>query len=421
MSAQTSRAALVIGAGAVGLSAAIQLRRRSFDVTVLEEGQPGAGASYGNSGILAANTAIPTSQPGMIWKVPGWLADPLGPLTVKVGYLPKALPWLWRYLRAGTRHQIFHAATALRALHESTFEGWLENVGPSAMDRLTRRDGQVYLWEGLKTPPPQGLEDEIRAHFGIESELLGADQIRQFFPSISHDVSHGLLIPGNGHTIDPGGLVRALADRFRKEGGDLLHERVLKLWRDDGSRWRVMTNFDNHEADVVVIAAGAWSARLLSQLDVKIPLETERGYHVMLRNPSVRLGLPILNKTSYFGINSMSEGLRVSGTVEIAGLDAPPNLARASNLVTQVKRIFPQLTFDEQVCWMGHRPSTPDGLPVIGPIDGQPGLYACFGHGHSGLTGAPASAKLLAQIIAGERPEINPAPYASARFFRSGI
>ena len=177
-----------------------------------------------------------------------------------------------------------------------------------------------------------------------------------------------------------------------------------------------MTNLNNYHAETVVVAAGAWSGRLLAPLGIHIPLESERGYHVMLRNPSVRLGMPILNKTGYFGVCSMSEGIRVSGTVEIAGLEAPPTLARADNLITLVTRMFPQLTYDDTVYWMGHRPSTPDGLPVIGPIKGHQGLYACFGHGHAGLTGAPMSGKLLAQLVAGEKTTIDPAPYAAARF-----
>ncbi|HEV2160522.1 FAD-binding oxidoreductase [Bradyrhizobium sp.] len=420
MSVQSSHYAeqtvFIIGAGAVGLSAAIQLRRRGLAVTVVEEGQPAAGASYGNSGMLVADTAMPTSQPGMIWKVPGWLADPLGPLTVKARYLPRALPWLLRYLRSGTRSHVFHASRALRALHRSTFEGWRENVGANAMDRLTRRDGQVYLWEGLTEPPPRSLEDEVRTFLGIEAEALGADQIRQFFPGISSDVSYGLLIRGNGHTVNPGALIRALASQFLSEGGELVQERAVKLWRNETGRWTVMTNLNNYQADLVVVAAGAWSTRLLEPLGVKIPLESERGYHVMLRNPSVRLGMPILNKTSYFGVSSMSEGLRVSGTVEIGGLDAPPSLQRAENLIKLVTRLFPQLTYDETAYWMGHRPSTPDGLPVIGPINDHQGLHVCFGHGHSGLTGAPMSGRLLAQLVTGEKPAIDPTPYAPARF-----
>lgn len=412
----TPRRACVIGAGAVGLSAAIQLRRRGIAVTVIEEGAPASGASYGNSGMLVADTALPTPHPGMIWKVPGWLMDPLGPLTIKASYLPSALPWLWRYLLAGTRRRFFEGAKALRTLHAPTFEGWRDNVGSAVMDRLIRHSGQVYLWERLRERPVRGLEDEVRAMFGIESELLGVEQVRQYFPGISRDVSHGLLVPGNGHSVDPGALVEALAAQFLSEGGIILRERVLKLWPGQVGSWHIMTNFNNHYPDIAVIAAGAWSARLLAPLGVRVPLESERGYHVMLRNPSVTLGMPILNKSGYFGICSMAGGLRLSGTVEIAGLEAPPTLERAKILVTQAKRLFPDLAYDEEIYWMGHRPSTPDGLPVIGPIRGHLGLFACFGHGHCGLTAAPASAKLLAQMITGEPPDVDSRPFAADRF-----
>ena len=153
------RRAMVVGAGAVGICAALQLQRRGFAVTVVEEGEPGFGASYGNSGMLVADTAMPTAQPGVLAKVPRWLLDPLGPLTVRLRYLPAAMPWLMRYVASGTRRQVFHVASALQTLHRTTFEGWEENVGAAAMARLTRRDGQVYLWEGEpKAGPPAAGE-----------------------------------------------------------------------------------------------------------------------------------------------------------------------------------------------------------------------------------------------------------------------
>jgi glycine/D-amino acid oxidase-like deaminating enzyme len=216
-----------------------------------------------------------------------------------------------RYLQAGTSRQVFHGSDALRELNKRTFEGWTDLVGTKVMERLVRRDGQVYIWEGLSERPPRGIEDDLRTRLGIEAEILGADQIRQYFPGISRSASHGLLIPGNGHTVDPGGLMRALAERFAAEGGDIVAERVLKIWPREGHGWTVMTNLTKRYSDNLVVAAEAWSARLLEPLGIKIPLETERGYHVMLPNPSVRLSMPILNKTGYFGISSMSQGLRV--------------------------------------------------------------------------------------------------------------
>ena len=410
-----ARTVIVVGAGAVGLCAAVQLQRLGFAVTVIDKGQPGGGASYGNSGMLVADTAIPTAQPGMAWKVPGWLADPLGPLTIRPSYLPLVLPWLWHYWRSGNREQVFRTAKALRALHQTTFEGWRENVGSKAMDRLTRRSGQVYLWQNENGERPKGIEDEVRDALGVASEQLGFEEMQRLFPGLAKNVTHGLLIPGNGYSVNPQALTQALADTLLREGGRVLSETVQELHPSE-TVWEVTSDLHSHFADIVVIAAGAWSAKLLRGVDVKIPLESERGYHAMLHMPSISLPMPILNKTGYFGLSSMEEGLRVSGTVEFAGLDAPPAFERAQNLVKQARRLFPDLTYDKEKYWMGHRPSVPDCLPVVGPITAHKGLFACFAHGHAGLTGAPASGRLLAQLVAGETPEIDPTPYAFTRF-----
>jgi D-amino-acid dehydrogenase len=164
------------------------------------------------------------------------------------------------------------------------------------------------------------------------------------------------------------------------------------------------------------LPAGAWSNRLLQPLGLGVPLESERGYHAILPNPSIELDYPILHKSGMFGVNSMEMGLRLAGTVEIAGLTAPPTERRAHHLVTQARQIFPNIEFSAPHFWLGHRPSLPDSLPVIGPFRGWPGLYACFGHGHAGLTGGPASGHLVAQMINREKPDIPPEPYLPDRF-----
>ena len=417
-SAAGENSVIVIGAGVVGLSVAVHLQRRGFDVLVLDELPAGEGASYGNSGFLVADTAMPISLPGMLRKVPGWLMDPFGPIALKVGYLPKVAPWLLKFIAAGKLSQVHASSTALRELHRRTFDAWQDLVGPNVMQDLVRRDGQVYVWDQPDASPTAGIEDELRRRLGIEFEVLDQGQLRQFFPGISRTANKGLLIPGNGHTINPGRLVKTLAERFQRDGGVVSQERVLKISPGEGGGWRLMTHLSSRFAPRLVIAAGAWSARLLAQLGIRIPLETERGYHAILPNPSVRLAMPILHKTGNFGVNSMEMGLRLSGTVEFAGLDAPPDERRGQMLVQQARQLFPAIEHDEPILWMGHRPSTPDSLPVIGSFSWQKGLYACFGHGHAGLTGGPASGMLAAQLVAGEKPDFPPDPYSPARFDR---
>jgi D-amino-acid dehydrogenase len=190
----------------------------------------------------------------------------------------------------------------------------------------------------------------------------------------------------------------------------------MKLIPREGVGWLVMTNTANRTADRVVIAAGAWSATLLAPLGIRVPLETERGYHAMLFSPSVTPPIPISSKSRAFFMTPMEDGLRVAGTVEIAGLDAPPDERRAKVLVEHARRLFPALQADEVRLWMGFRPSTPDSLPILGPASGRAGLYLAFGHGHFGMSGGPPSGRLLARLITGQTVGIDPTPYDAGRF-----
>jgi glycine/D-amino acid oxidase-like deaminating enzyme len=410
------RQVTVVGAGVVGLSAALNLLRRNYGVDVIDELPPGEGASFGNSGFLVADTAMPTALPGVIWKVPRWLADPVGPFALKASYAPVATPWLVRFLRSSRRAQVYRSSDALRLLHNKTFEHWHALVGAEVYDRLIRRKGQVYLWDGPTASPTAGFENELRQRLGVQFEILDQSRIRAMLPAVSPSISQGLFIPGNGHTINPGQLVKSLADQVRREGGRIIHEKVLSISPQEGEGWLVFTNIANRYSPAVLITGGAWSNRLLKPLGLAVPLESERGYHTILPNPSVQLDYPILHKSGLFGVNSMDIGMRLAGTVEIAGLEAPPTLRRARHLIAQARQLFPGLEFGEPSFWLGHRPSLPDSLPVIGQFPGRPGLYGCFGHGHAGLTGGPASGHLVAQLMSGERPEIAAEPYSPRRF-----
>jgi glycine/D-amino acid oxidase-like deaminating enzyme len=410
------RSVSVIGVGVVGLSAALYLLRRGMSVEIIDELPPAGVASFGNSGFLVADTALPAALPGVAGKVPGWLADPVGPFAVKPGYAAAAAPWLARFLFASRKAQIFHGSDALGSLHCTTFKHWQDLVGLETFGHLIRRNGQIYLWDGPKASPKSGCEEALRHRLGINFEMLDQAQIQTLIPGVSSTISKGLFVPSNGHTVNRGRLVKVFGEKVRQAGGRFAHERVLKLIPREGIGWTLFTNVANRHRRTVLVACGAWSNRLPQPLGLSEPLESERGYHAVLPNPSVRLDFPILHKSGLFGVTSMEMGLRLAGTVEIAGLEHPPTERRARHIVVQARRLFPSIECDEPCFWMGHRPSLPDSLPVIGPFANSQGLFGCFGHGHAGLAGGPASGHLVAQLICGEKPDISAGPYSPSRF-----
>jgi glycine/D-amino acid oxidase-like deaminating enzyme len=416
VAAEMAAPTIVVGGGVAGLCAAINLLRMGRAVTLMDPLPSPGGASFGNAGLLSADTVVPVALPGMLRKVPGWLSDPLGPLSVRPAYLPRAAPWLIRWVRAGRMGRVREIARAMRALHANAFRDWRELLGDAAYHDLIRQSGQVQMWDSATETITGKIERSLREEHGISCQELGADDLRQMFPGIAREVVRGVLIPGNGHTVSPPRLIRTLAEIFRAEGGTVVAEKVLKLIPEEGGRWMVFTNVGNHRAETVTIAGGAWSGQLLAPLGIRVPLETERGYHAMLPAPSVSLRFPILHKSRNFGMTSMEEGMRVAGTVEFAGLDAAPDERRARILHDHARRLFPDLESGEPRLWMGHRPSTPDSLPILGPAPGHRGLFLCFGHSHFGMTGGPPSGKLVAQLATGRPPAVDPAPYSLTRF-----
>ena len=408
--------AIVIGAGVAGLSTALYLQRGGIAVAVIDPLPPAGGASFGNAGLLSPDTAVPIALPGMLRKVPGWLTDPLGPLSVRPAYFPSAVPWLMRWIKAGRLDNVLAISDAMRALHRESLTCWQELLGSALYRDLIRPTGQVQVWEGDADTANAAVERQVRERHGIRADKLTADDLRQMFPGISRDVTRGLLVPGNGFTVSPQRSVRTLGELFLQEGGILINERAMKLIPREGGGWMVMTNTANRSADHVVVATGAWSRQLLDPLGIKVALETERGYHAMLFDAEVMPSLPISNKTRAFGVTPMEDGLRVAGTVEISGLDAPPNEERAKILVQHAKRMFPGLRGENVRYWMGFRPSTPDSLPILGGTPGHSGLHFVFGHGHFGMTGGPPSGRLVSRLILGQSPGVDPEPYAARRF-----
>ncbi|HSZ91501.1 MAG TPA: FAD-dependent oxidoreductase [Acetobacteraceae bacterium] len=414
---------VVIGAGVVGAATAIELQRDGHRVTILEPGEPGGeqAASYGNGTLLNPSSILPMSSPGIWRKVPGWLADPLGPLAIRWRYLPRLLPWLTRFLRAGaTEARVAATARALRPLLLNAPELHRRLAEEAGVSELISRQGMLSVFPSRAEFVAEELEWRLRRENGVRWLELSADELRQREPTLSRRYSFGVLVEENGQCRDPGAYVAALVRHAVAQGAELRRARALGF-RIEGARLlAVRTDAGEIAADRAVIAAGARSHVLAAAAGDRVPLETERGYHAVIADPGIAPRYPVMPSDGKMACVMTPQGLRLAGQVELAGLDAAPNWRRAEVLRDFARRVFPDVPADLPASrvkvWMGHRPSTPDGLPCIGPASGCPDIVHAFGHGHVGLTAGAATGRLVADLISGRQPAIDIAPFAAQRF-----
>ena len=410
------RKVTVIGAGIVGTVCACALLRDGHVVTLIDRGGPGEMTSFGNSGGISPAGLVPIAIPGMLKEIPKWLADPAGPLFLHWAYLPRLLPWLIRFLRAGREAEARRISKALATLNVETFEAYDPLLKDAGLRHLFRRTGQLFVYHTEASFNKHALAIDLRRSTGLRVDELNGDEIRQLEPSLAPVFERGVFIPGNGHCIDPFGLVQGLAEHFRRSGGDLVRREVLGFDMGPEGPSRIRTAEGDLEVDELVIAAGIWSGRLTRQLGYKVPLETHRGYHVTIADPEVTPRIMVFPEDYKLAITPMAVGLRLSGTVELAGLEAPPNYERARVLLRIGRRLLPGLEGESFTEWMGHRPCMPDSLPVLGRAPRHPKVIFAFGHGHQGLLAASKTGQVIADIVIGRPPSINLSPFRIDRF-----
>ncbi|MGE3988112.1 NAD(P)/FAD-dependent oxidoreductase [Pseudorhodoplanes sp.] len=415
-----SRHVAIVGAGVVGACTALMLQRYGHAVTIIDPNPPGEGASYGNAGCFNGSSIVPMAMPG-IWKdVPRWLVDPMGPLSVRWSYLPKIAPWLVRFLQSGTPKKVAAQAAALRGLLEPTVELMTSLAKEAGADDLVRHEGHVYVYRSEEGFRKDQGGWALRQANGVKLQMLDQAALRDFDPALSPNFVRGVFIEENGHTTNPSKLVKRLVEQAVRNGGSFLQASATCIVLDGDNVRAVQTSSGEVAADCVVIAAGAHSKMLAEQMGDRVMLDTERGYHLMIRDPEVKPRVPTTEAEGKFVVNAMEEGLRFAGTVELGGLDLPPDWRRARMLLDQARLMLPGLsaTYPEErlTQWMGFRPSLPDSLPVIGRSSRSPGVLYGFGHGHVGMTGAPMTAKLLASSISGENLAVDISAFSPQRF-----
>ncbi|WP_201567238.1 NAD(P)/FAD-dependent oxidoreductase [Psychrobacter immobilis] len=405
----------IIGGGIIGLAAAVTLQARGVKVALLDANEVGQGASLGNAGHIATEQVFPIADASMLRHVPAMLLNPTGPLRIDWRYLPRLMPWAMQLLMNMRPEPFERIHQALLSLNQNSLQAWQGFADQWQLGDWIQVKGSL-----LTVEKPSSLE-LLTAHgkrlndIDVSNELLSKEDLLEREPALQENQLAALFFPNTGHITNLKAVINQLHHTFRQLGGHVIeHCRVLAATNDaDGIH--LTTSQGDMTATKVMLSAGAHSKALAKQLTgVNIPLDTERGYHLMLPHESARLQIPVSSLDRRFVMTPMQDGLRLAGTVEYAGLDAPANMQRAHMLLQQAQPMLKApLDASDRVSWMGFRPSTADSLPVIDKIER---VFLSFGHQHLGLTQAVVSAQMIAEYYFDEDHTIDPKPYQLTRF-----
>ncbi len=406
----------VIGAGIIGTTLAYALQKRGRDVVLIERDAPGKGASYGNMASIAVTEFMPASRPS-IWKqIPGWMLDPEGPVRVRPAYMPKLTPWFLRFIAASRPSKLRELEAQGAALCQRVYDDLNPLLKETGLEGELSEEGCLSLYTDEAEFKADREHIEILERFGFPHEVIGRQAIKALEPELSDRIGLAVLFPQNRSMRNPYQLVVKLAERFNTLGGRIEQGEVEGFERAEGMQAVRLKDGRRIVADEVVIAAGVHSAKLAKMLGEPIPLETERGYHTQIMKPGISMKHSIIWPARAFMVTPTAGGIRVGGTVEMAGIDAPPDYRRSKVTVKRAKEALPNLACEDFTEWMGHRPAFPDTVPVMSASAKTKGLFYATGHGHLGLTYAATNARLMADLITGAKPPIDMTPYRVDRF-----
>ena len=402
----------VVGAGVVGLAVAEALVAQGHEVVLIDPEPPGSGASYGNAGTIADYAVLPVGTPEVLKNLPSLLFDRNSPLAIRPGALFALAPWLIRFALQSRRKAAERNAMAIATLLSGARELWQDLAIRAGGADLLQQEGCLYLYETEKAFHAARADMAFRRSLGVAVDLIEAHELAQLEPNLPL-MAGAAYFSGAAFLSDPGAMMLCLTETTLRYAG-LLKGKVERLTRHfdgillEGPGCRV-------RAKKVILAAGAHSRALAAMAGDKVPLDTERGYHLEWDMPTPLLNRPACPTSRGFYLCPMTGRLRVAGTVELGGLTAPPSQHRLDRLLEGARQIFPDLP-EPTMSWMGFRPSLPDSLPVIGPSRGGADVIHAFGHGHIGLTLAPITGRIVADLVRGTEPEVDITPYLPTRF-----
>ncbi len=408
---------IVIGGGIVGLCCALQLQSRFRQVTICDPGDLKRAATYGNAGQLAVGEVVPLAGPDVLRSLPKWMADPLGPLAIRWQYFPYAVPWFLRFIREGRMSRVEQISRHMALLCDLIDQDYPPLLHAAGAENLIVNKDYLRLYRNEDEWRSEGYRWALREKAGLKFDVWRDDQLRAYAPYIAPQFSFGVTMKGRKFISSLPRLHKALQDLFRARGGTVISDEVRGFETSENKVSAVLLE-SGRRAPVshAIVAAGAWSGRLTSKLGDQVPLESERGYHVMLPDPGVSPDRTISYVSRGLVVIPMQEGLRLAGTVEFAGLDAPPNSARAEKLIEAARVVLPGLRTSGAEFWMGHRPSLPDALPIIDRSSRFANVYYAFGHGHMGLSWAATTGRFLAGLVTGTQNKAELEPFRLSRF-----
>ncbi len=406
----------IVGAGVIGAAAALTLRQQGHEVLLLDREGPCAGASFGNAGAIVNGSCVPTATQGIFFDAIKMLSQSNSPLSIPSSYLPKILPWLMRFMWQSRASAVNYNALNLHALSQHAVPSWRKLTQGTSLSQFFNGKGWLKVYQSDQAFNGTLRSRQLLDQMGTKYQCLNAAEIHDLEPHLAQSFKHGFFQEDSLNVNDPKLLVQGMVDLLVKRGGhyqqldvDSIQERngVIHLKGKSGELL-------SHK---VVIATGAWSRCLAKQLGDDIPLESERGYHLMLPESSqLLISRPIVNGESNFVLSPMNKGIRMTSQVELAGLHAPPNFNRIRQLLPLAKHMLPQLETQEESVWLGHRPSLPDSLPVLGYSSKSKNVVYAFGHQHLGMTLAAISGDIIADLLSNKVPVVPISPYRANRF-----
>ncbi len=407
---------VVIGAGIVGVSCAWHLGHQGLQVTLVDPVLPGQSCSSGNAACISASSVIPFSYPGMIRKLPRWLLDPLGPVSIRLRDFPSLAPWFWRFWRVSNMQKVEAIATAQSHLMHTVFADYDEMLNTTGAARLKRSGGAIHLYDTEKEYRRDEWQRDLRARFGFTTQRLTPFELKDMVPALKPVNGVALLMPDWHYLLDPAKVTECIAQHSFAAGTDWIQDRVSSVKAGQTDILLETESGRQIKADKLVVAAGAWSNQLAQQLDYPVAMIAKRGYHAQIANPGVELNYPVMSLSRMFVMTPLADGLRIAGTAEFAALEAEPDYRRAQVLLKHAGHYLEGLQTEGVTEWMGQRPMMADSLPVISVSPRHRNVFYAFGHGHYGLTQGPTTGRIIADMVSHKQASIDLSPYRFERF-----